>query len=74
MPMCYDNFFHHRIIKLWNMLPVNIRELILEDFGNNSTFKKHLAKYYSNMVNTKFDTENLCTWFTLSKCANCRPM
>ena len=59
----YSNFFSHRIIKLWDFLPEDIRNLVLDDHENNKVFKKALVKLFNTMVNDKFVVENTCTWF-----------
>lgn len=65
------NFYPYRIIHTWNAVPTEIIEIELSPTGSNSSFKNNLKLWFKNKV-VNFDSNNLCTWMTVCKCARCR--
>ena len=41
----YEKFFTHRVVKLWNLLPYDIRSCELTDAGYNRRFKRELKAW-----------------------------
>jgi hypothetical protein len=68
----YLSFYTNRIVKLWNQLPSNIRELELSDSLSNIVFKKELKSWYYNRFIETFNPDNTCTWTSVCRCARCR--
>ncbi len=69
----YKHFYTNRIVKLWNLLPADIKQLECSN-RNASLFKNHLNRHYMCLFNSNFDTENTCTWVTYCRCPICRPI
>ena len=66
------NFFSHRIVNLWNNLPVSVRKIVC----NNKRilpFKTKLYELYKNKLYTHFNVDDTCTWISHCRCAACRP-
>ena len=59
------NFFFHRIVRLWNALPVLDTNLSLP------ALKFHLAKFFWNHFLTHFDVNNTCTYHFVCPCSTC---
>ncbi len=68
----YKTFYSNRIVKLWNLLPIEIKQLECIN-SNASLFKSHIKRHYKCLFDMNFDTENLCTWVTHCRCPICRP-
>ena len=68
----YFNLYTYRIIKLWNNIPLEIKNVELSDAGNNSAFKREIRKFYEKLFNEKFYVDNLCTWSNGCRCIGCR--
>jgi hypothetical protein len=60
--------YYNRIVSIWNMLPYSIR---------NSTsvfnFKSSVNEHYNNLLNSRFLSDNVCTWTITCQCSTCRP-
>ena len=41
----FHNYFCHRVIRLWNTLPLEIREIEFSDTGSNSLFKNKIREF-----------------------------
>ena len=65
-------FFSHRIVKLWNSLPLEIRSIVCIN-KNIKPFKTTLYKLYMHKLSTNFNVDNLCTWVGCCRCPACRP-
>ena len=59
---CFKSSYFNRIVRLWNLLPVCIRQC--ESF---STFKKQLNSFYVDKF-ASFNVENYCTWTSTCRC------
>jgi hypothetical protein len=65
------NFFPVRVARLWNSLPLTLRETLRHQ--NNSTIiKQHLLPLYRIELANLFDSDNLCTWIHTCQCTTCR--
>jgi hypothetical protein len=69
----YDKYYSCRISKLWNALPLYIRELETTPMGYNTSFKRELKLHLFNIFNAQFDDSNVCTWSLKCQCFNCMP-
>ena len=67
-----SHFYPSRIARLWNSLPVALRDIIIKT-DSMYTGKKHLTLHYQNMLTHTFDQNNICTWVTVCRCPVCRP-
>ena len=70
-PKCTKDFILIEIIKLWNVLPVDLKVTDLSEAGNNLCFKKKLREFYEKMFEKKFDCSRVCTWLTVCYCSQC---
>ena len=68
----FMNFYDNRIIPLWNNLPLDVRTIELTDMGFNSNFKNDLKKLFMDKLENNFDTDRMCTWLSVCRCATCR--
>ena len=68
----YLNYYTSRIIFKWNALPVDIRAITLTEEGKNTTFKNCIKLYYYEMLNDRFNENDLCTWTNKCRCVRCR--
>jgi len=69
--ICSEHFYSHRVAKLWNELPLPLRDKLLlcqNDLGT----KKLLLAHYNARLSNIFDTDNTCTWVTACPCRVCR--
>ena len=67
------SFFSHRIVKIWNNLPLCIRSVTC----NNKQifpFKKLIQSHYLDTLSpvNKFNPDYTCTWVCHCRCTNCR--
>ena len=65
------HFYPSRIARLWNSLPLDLRDTIIKA-NSMYTVKKHLSQHYKNMLINTFDQTNICTWVTVCRCPMCR--
>jgi hypothetical protein len=65
------HFFSHRIVNLWNDLPMSVRSITCT---NNFflPFKSALLIFYKLKLINVFSIEDTCTWISHCRCANCR--
>ena len=68
----YFNFYTHRIVRLWNKLPITVKCSELSDNGTNFPFKLSIKRHYKELMYNEFDQDNLCSWTTVCKCVRCR--
>jgi hypothetical protein len=68
----YNTYFTNRICRLWNSLPLDIREIPLTDLGYNSAFKNSLKKWLFKYTLEHYITDDLCTWTIACICPKCR--
>ena len=64
----FANFFPVRIVKCWNKLPVDLRNMDGEELVNSIPFKKQLKEYYTVLLHEHFTVHNTCTWTTCCRC------
>jgi exonuclease III len=65
------NFYPVRVARLWNSLPLTLRETLRHQ--NNSTIiKQHLIPLYKLELANLFDPESPCTWIHTCNCTRCR--
>jgi hypothetical protein len=67
------NYFSYRVVKLWNSVPIEIREIEPSDSGLTNKFKKKLREWFFTKFNDRFSDDNICTWMLICECAICRP-
>jgi hypothetical protein len=67
----YDYFYSNRICGSWNNLPYDLRNCDLSEAGNNSSFKREAKQHFQNLLITKFDGDNTCTWISKCDCFLC---
>ena len=67
----YANFVTKRCVTLWNSLPLPVREVLLEEYENNSVFKVIVKEHFNNIMYDQFTAESVCTWVTRCKCSMC---
>lgn len=67
----YSKQYNVRIIKTWNCIPYEIRNLSLTDSGTNSTFKNKLKVWLKQLFMNNFDVNNTCSWTVSCSCNNC---
>ena len=65
----YKNFFVHRIVKLWDKLPVDTKSIVNEDVETNTIFKKSIVQYYENKMMQDIDCG--CTLISFCNCGLC---
>ena len=63
-------FFPTRLTKLWNSLPLKIREKLLP-LDDKEKIKRVLLPYYFNRLRTSFDPNDTCTWVHCCYCSRC---
>ena len=61
----FKGSFFNRIVRLWNILPLSLRNC-----ESLSTFKAGLNTYYLGKLNS-FNVECACTWISNCRCFNC---
>ena len=66
------HFYPTRIARLWNALPLKLKQ-DLTTLESMYSIKKHLTTHYKNLLTTTFDQNNICTWITVCRCPMCRP-
>lgn len=66
-------FFFHRVVKPWNIIPYNIRSQICSS-KEITPVKRWLMNHYMNLTQAYFEVENVCTWVSFCRCSNCRPV
>ena len=65
------HFYPTRLARIWNSLPLKIRETI-KPLSSNLVIKQNLLPLFkSELINT-FDSENTCTWIHFCQCTRCR--
>jgi hypothetical protein len=64
-------FYPIRVARLWNSLPLNLRET-LKHQTNSVIVKQHLTPLYKIELANLFDPENVCTWIHTCQCTSCR--
>jgi hypothetical protein len=65
------NFYPTRVARLWNSLPLNLRETLRHQ-TNSVIVKQHLIPLYKIELANLFDPENVCTWTHTCQCTSCR--
>ena len=65
------HFYPVRIARLWNALPLNLRQ-ILKSPLTLAQIKMHLTRFYKDRLDNVFETNNVCTWVTACRCPLCR--
>ena len=66
------HFFPHRISRIWNALPSNLRTS-LKPLSSSLVIKQFLLPHYRHLLATRFDTEDTCTWVSWCGCYKCSP-
>ena len=51
------NFFSHRVIRIWNNIPLD-RQTELTEYGRNTPFKNHFKEYYKEKLSNCFTSDN----------------
>ena len=67
------HFYPTRLARIWNSLPVALRETI-KTLSSNLVIKQHLIPLFKNELATTFDSENTCTWIHFCQCTRCKTM
>lgn len=62
----FMNSYFNRINRSWNSLPVLIRSS-----SGLDEFRDQLVDYYTTRMTTFFQSNNVCTWRSTCRCANC---
>jgi hypothetical protein len=65
------NFYPIRVARLWNSLPLTLRETLRHQ-DNSTIIKQHLLPLYKIELTNLFDSDNLCTWIHTCQCTTCR--
>jgi hypothetical protein len=65
------NFYPIRVARLWNTLPLTLRETLRHQ-ENSTIIKQHLLPLYRIELTNLFDPDNLCTWIHTCQCTTCR--
>ena len=63
-------FYPCRLAKLWNALPIKLREKLIH-LDDKDKIKRVLIPYYFNRLNNIFDPNNTCTWVHACQCHRC---
>ena len=69
----YYFFYTNRVVRLWNSLPEEIKNIEINDNGTNGSFKKVVKKYLFEKLHDCFDSNDTCSWLLVCRCKNCRP-
>jgi hypothetical protein len=69
--MTYNKYYMCRITRLWNALPLDIRNVELTTSGCNTSFKRSLKDWFFEHLINSFESSNTCTWSICCKCFNC---
>jgi hypothetical protein len=70
--MMYAKFYTNRIVKSWNKLPLEIRNIELTEAGRNTSFKGSLKKWLVSFFYEHFDNVDTCSWVVHCGCQSCR--
>jgi hypothetical protein len=67
-------FYTNRVLNIWKMLPLNIRQIIppVNAKRKPQVFVNAVSTYYRELLNVNFDINNVCSWITVCNCATCR--
>ena len=66
----YKHFYTHRIVHIWNSIPLDIR---VTPFGKSGkSFKKKLISFLKTKFISTFNPDNTCTWVCRCRCQSCR--
>jgi hypothetical protein len=68
----YGKLYTNRIIKVWNKIPYDIRNIDLSDAGYNRPFKTKLKEWINVYFTQNFDVNNSCTWLLHCGCPLCQ--
>ena len=63
----YKKTYFKRIVFSWNKLPANIRNL-----SDLNVFKNETYRYFLNLLYTRFDSDDVCTWTSNCRCQKCK--
>jgi hypothetical protein len=64
----YSMFYGNRIVSTWNSIPLDIRNIELNENGKNTTFKKSIKIWLYSIYTNNFNCENTCTWKVNCRC------
>ena len=62
----FCKLYFNRIVHSWNSLPASTRLC-----NNLAAFKYNVHKYCTDVFNSKFDPDRVCTWYFICKCSSC---
>ena len=63
-------FYPVRISKLWNSLPIKLRQKLI-GLDDKDKIKQVLYPFYKQKFTSTFDSDNICTWLQVCLCAKC---
>jgi len=64
-------FYPPRLARLWNALPLGLRDSV-RHLADGMQIKRKLLTYYHHRLLTVFDPDNACTWVHACQCPRCR--
>jgi hypothetical protein len=68
----YGRFYTNRIVRSWNAIPKDIRQMELSEAGYNSPFKAKLKDWLLEFFTENFNVHNSCTWLLFCGCSACK--
>jgi hypothetical protein len=68
----YNRFYSNRIVRIWNLLPEDIRLCELTDSGKNTMFKTRVKNLYMSKLREDFDDSDTCSWVSHCLCSRCK--
>ena len=63
-----NHSYLHRVFRIWNSLPLNIRQLLIL-LNNSHQIRNALLPFYIKRFNEYYDAEITCTWALKCPCA-----
>jgi hypothetical protein len=70
----YRHWYTNRIVHTWNEIPLEIRNLELNDMGHNTKFKNDFKSWLFDYSTKTFNPDLTCTWFLKCLCPRCKQM
>ena len=65
--LSFHSLFFNRVVRLWNVLPLSIR-----NEQSMNSFKRQLKEFYRDKLTSHFDVDSHCTWSICCGCSSCR--